>query len=434
MTTSSNSEFLALCQAQVELLTKSLNAAWTVVYLTEDFWHNRRGKLNPIVVYPQDEKFWQEDLSSFLSPPSQGKPKILLLPTQSDFLSQHDFHDFDDLTMTDVNFQGTRRQIGNFPSNKQVMLPLIYQDSVMGLLITGRNDRVWNDQELEQIQNIANTLAIACYLTQRQGWYEEKLRQQQDRLDNLLHQLKNPITALRTFSKLLLKRLLPDQPNYPVAQGILQESNRLQDLVGNFQADIIEQGQSLLMLPAQSKVLTTSFLLTGNHHLTLKPILLEEIFASLILSFEAIAQEKEIKFQHNLKIVKGHLKSITGDSQALTEILSNLIDNALKYTPKKGSVYLELGLEQTIEDCNFQGIAIHDNGYGIPPQDQAHLFERHYRGEKETGDIPGTGLGLAIVKELVEQMGGKIEVHSPNLYFPLANLAGTSVIVWLLES
>lgn len=445
MTTSSSSEFLALCQAQVQLLTKSLNAAWTVIYLTEDFWHSRPETLNPIVIYPPNQQFWEQDLSPLLFSEKKGDQNLLSLPFNQSFSNSYSLEKNPNYSVynnssSTSEIKGNIKKISDFQGKKQIMSPLMYQDSVMGLLITGRNDRDWNTSEIEQIQNIAKTLAIACFLDQRQSWYEKQLiqhqkitLQQQDQLDNLLHQLKNPITALRTFSKLLLKRFLPDNSNYNIAQGIFQESNRLQDLIGNFQGQIPDQSQLIFALPPEQKSLTTSFLLTGNT-LNLQELFLPEILSNLLFPFQAIAEEKEINFHHNLTVVKNKLSSIKGNLQALREIFSNLIDNAVKYTPEKCSVYVELGLEKILDNNHYQGIAIHDNGYGIPEQDLDHLFERHYRGVKENGDIPGSGLGLAIVKELIEQMGGKIEIYSPNLYFKLSDLPGTTVIVWLQEN
>jgi signal transduction histidine kinase len=443
MTIDSGSEFLALCHAQVKLLTKSLNASWAVIYLTEDFWHSYGEKLNPIVVYPANKKFWEQDYSPLLSPQKQSYNQLFSLPWDNSFSHGYVAENFDSMAYHDVadfTSQGKMRKLSDFQEGKQAMLPLIYQDSVMGLLITGRNDRQWNDLELDQIKNIVDTLAIACFLDQRQDWYKKQLilqqkvtLQQQDHLDTLLHQLKNPITALRTFGKLLLKRFLPENPNYDIIQGIFQESNRLQELVENFQGETNTQYQSILSLPPQNNPSTTSFLLTGNT-LNLQPLFLAEILNPLIFSFQAIAQEKEIKINHNFVTYNNQLAPIKGDLQALREVFSNLIDNALKYTPPKGSVFLELGLKKTIDNQEYQGIGIHDNGYGIPSEDQAHIFERHYRGEKENSDINGSGLGLAIVKELVEQMGGYISIFSPNLYFKSSHLSGTTVIIWLVNS
>jgi len=94
--------------------------------------------------------------------------------------------------------------------------------------------------------------------------------------------------------------------------------------------------------------------------------------------------------------------------------VSNLLDNALKYTPSGEDLHPG-GLEQG----HLQGIAISNTGPGIPPEDLEHIFERHYRGVQSSSEIPGTGLGIAI--DLIEQMQGEIQVFSP-ARFALAHL------------
>jgi signal transduction histidine kinase len=123
---------------------------------------------------------------------------------------------------------------------------------------------------------------------------------------------------------------------------------------------------------------------------------------------------------------------VIANAKALREVLNNLIDNALKYTPTGGEVkiYSIEKLEQAQQ--NWLGIAISDSGYGIPLEDQQKIFERHYRGRQAQSDIPGSGLGLAIAKDLIEKMGGKIEIISPNNIEKNTSLPGTTMIVWLV--
>ena len=99
---------------------------------------------------------------------------------------------------------------------------------------------------------------------------------------------------------------------------------------------------------------------------------------------------------------------MTGDRIKLNQILYNLIDNAMKYTPEGGSIQVSL-----TEEGNSLIWRVKDNGIGIPPEDREHIFERFYRVDKarsrETG---GTGLGLSIVKQLAVMHGGTIQVES----------------------
>ena len=93
----------------------------------------------------------------------------------------------------------------------------------------------------------------------------------------------------------------------------------------------------------------------------------------------------------------------------MIKCLTNLLENAVKYTAENGF----LAINFDCEIPNYLTIEIVDTGYGIPIEDQEHIFERRYRGQQEQGDIQGTGLGLAIVKQLCEQVNIKITLESP---------------------
>jgi signal transduction histidine kinase len=99
---------------------------------------------------------------------------------------------------------------------------------------------------------------------------------------------------------------------------------------------------------------------------------------------------------------------VAGDAALLRQMVANLVDNAIKYTPEGGTV--TVGLSTHDEQA---AIRVADTGIGIAPDDQVRLFEKFYRiKRRDTADIPGTGLGLAIVKSIVERHGGRVWVES----------------------
>ena len=119
---------------------------------------------------------------------------------------------------------------------------------------------------------------------------------------------------------------------------------------------------------------------------------------------------------------------VVGDPDRLKQLLLNLVDNAIKYTPAGGEV--KLSLER---DTQWVRVSVADNGMGIPADDLPKIFDRFYRVDKararddSNGSIGGTGLGLAIVKWIAEAHGGRIEVKSEvgkgstfTLWLPLA--------------
>ncbi|MBX9253134.1 GAF domain-containing sensor histidine kinase [Desmonostoc muscorum CCALA 125] len=448
MLMSASSDFLALCREQIALLTQGLGATLSIVYLTQELVETPSGeaKLIPVMIYPETALLPQAEETAQTTVPKQLQVgNRLVLPNhQQRLLTPGSESPTSSRESGIPDASGPHLQEEYLLSGNQIVLPLVYEGVMMGLLVTGRKDREWNEHEQSQIQRIAQTLAIACILDQRRAWLQQQLHEQQilqekqqDLLDNLLHQFRNPLTALRTFGKLLLKRLRPADTNRDVASSIVRESDRLQELLQQFEQviDLTEADLAPLHLPENEVFVEATvqkdakppLLLPGTGDKAVD-CSLADILEPLLISAKAIAQERKLKliteFKYNLPLVRANIK-------ALREVLNNIIDNALKYTPAGGKIMIQGGQQKG----NFQGIVISDNGPGIPPEDLEHLGERHYRGVQAQTEIPGTGLGLAIAKQLIEQMQGEIEVFSPAINSKLTspNRPGTTFIIWLPE-
>ncbi|MBW4452622.1 MAG: sensor histidine kinase [Nostoc indistinguendum CM1-VF10] len=445
MLMSASSDFLTLCREQIALLTQGLGATLSIVYLTQELVETPSGeaKLIPVVIYPEIALLPPgEETAEATAYKQLQVGNVFILPNQQRRLLTAGLES----PTSSQEFEASQPHLKEeyLFSGNQIVLPLVYEGMMMGLLVTGRQDRAWNEQEESQIQQIAQTLAIACILDQRRAWFEHELHEQQilqekqrDLLDNLLHQFRNPLTALRTFGKLLLKRLRPGDANRDVATSIVRESDRLQELLQQFDQviDLTEADLAPLHLPGHQVFVEATIQKDANPPLLLPgtgdkavDCSLADILEPLLISAKAIAQERKLKLiteiQQNLPLVRANIK-------ALQEVLTNIIDNALKYTPAGGKILIQAGQKK----ANFQGIVISDNGPGIPPEDLEHLGERHYRGVQAQTEIPGTGLGLAIAKQLIEQMQGEIEVFSPAINSKLTSpdTPGTTFIIWLPE-
>jgi signal transduction histidine kinase len=414
MLMSTSSDFLALCQEQIALLTQGFGASLSIVYLTQELVETPadEAQLIPVVVYPEATVYKQIQLGHVLALPNRQE-KLLTPALSPDSTPAEEY----------------------LLSHNQIVLPLIYEGLMMGLLVTNREDRVWNEREQGEIQRIAKTITLACIVDQRRGWLEKQLQQQlllqaeqRDLFDNLLHQFRNPLTAIRTFGKLLFKRLRSTDQNQAVATSIIGESDRLQELLQQFEQVIDLTDADLETLETLQKDAQPILLLPGSGDQN-SACSLGDLFSPLLLSFQAIAQERNLQL---ITDIPTNLPQVVVNFKALQEVLSNLIDNALKYTPAGGKVIIRLGLRK----ANFQGIEISDTGPGIPAQDLEHLGERYYRGRQAQTEIPGTGLGIAIAKQLIKQMQGEIEVFSPaiNLVMNSPNTSGTTFIIWLPES
>ncbi|MDJ0799903.1 MAG: ATP-binding protein [Calothrix sp. MO_167.B12] len=432
MLISASSEFIALCREQMALLGQGLGASLSVVYLTQELAEapTNEPQLMPIVIYPETATL------------RQGFNPLGLPQLRQNLLSPGTLQE----SLEESELPPQTKQYSHTESvlnEDQIVLPLISEGLMMGLLVTARSDRPWNEQERCEVERIAQTLAIACLLDRRRMWLQQQLHQQQilqeqqqDLLDNLLHQFRNPLTALRTFGKLLMKRLRPGDANSDVAASIVRESDRLQELLQKFDEviDLTPEDLAHLKLPEKNEVLVEATVQNQTQLPLLLPGVGEEetdcnlleILEPLLLSARAIAQDRNLQL---ITEIRPNLAPVRVNQKALIEVLNNIIDNALKYTPSGGKIIIQTGQKQ----ANFQGIAISDTGPGIPTEDLEHIGERYYRGVQAQTAIPGTGLGLAIAKQLIEQMQGKMEVFSPALDSAIASSStpGTTFVIWL---
>ncbi|MEL7228262.1 MAG: histidine kinase dimerization/phospho-acceptor domain-containing protein, partial [Cyanobacteria bacterium J06576_12] len=124
---------------------------------------------------------------------------------------------------------------------RQLVVPLVYADVVVGLMIAIRRDRAWESEERHYVESVGQSLAAGCVLERRSQWLQTQIADKRDLhgrqseiFHNLLHQFRNPLTAVSTFGQLLVRRLEPEDPNQKVATGIVRESKRLREMVAHF--------------------------------------------------------------------------------------------------------------------------------------------------------------------------------------------------------
>jgi signal transduction histidine kinase len=230
---------------------------------------------------------------------------------------------------------------------------------------------------------------------QRQVWEARRRAEAADRsrrelIVNVSHELRTPIASIQAHVDSLL---LPesDRPDAEETERRLRitaaETRRLADLI-----------EDLLMLAR-----------ADSHELkvTNRPIDLAPIVETVVLTLAPLARNER---QVTVKLEDVPAGSWgTGDADRLTQVLTNLVRNAINYTPEGGvvSVRLNAGGEDHVQ------IAVSDTGLGISAEDLSHIFERFYRADSSrTRDTGGFGLGLSIARELVEAMGGSLSATS----------------------
>ncbi len=139
----------------------------------------------------------------------------------------------------------------------------------------------------------------------------------------------------------------------------------------------------------------------------MSPLILAPVVTRVAEFHEGRAQARQLELVLELDGLREEVQ-IHADEEAVRQILDNLIDNAIKYTPEGGRVAVVCHAEERAVE-----IAVRDTGIGIPRDDLPRVFERFYRVDKaRSRELGGTGLGLSIVKHLVQSLGGQVTVES----------------------
>jgi signal transduction histidine kinase len=154
-----------------------------------------------------------------------------------------------------------------------------------------------------------------------------------------------------------------------------------------------------------NELLDLSRIEAGRMELNLAPVSLLDVASDVVESFQTAAREKSIILR---SVPRRTLPRVKGDPDKLNRILTNLIQNAIKFTPQGG----EIRVEAQMRDEAYVEMVVADSGCGIPLHELDKVFDKFYWSESVPVEARGAGLGLAIAKNLVELHGGKIRVDS----------------------
>jgi signal transduction histidine kinase len=211
-------------------------------------------------------------------------------------------------------------------------------------------------------------------------------------IQNVSHELKTPLTVIQGHAA-KMGDAPDDRVGWQASRRIItDEAKRLTQLVDN--------------------LLTLSRLESPSFTIDRAPLNLSALLEEAILQLSDLAEERKLAL--SLNVAPG-LPRLTGDRARLKQVVLNLLDNAIKYTPSGGTITVSATLSQ-IEDVSQVVCAIHDTGEGIPADDLPHIFDKLYRARRTKGrPVEGSGLGLSIVQQIIRAHGGDIKVESePN--------------------
>jgi two-component system phosphate regulon sensor histidine kinase PhoR len=211
-------------------------------------------------------------------------------------------------------------------------------------------------------------------------------RVRRDFVANVSHEFKTPLTAIQGFAETLLAGAIDDAQNrVRFLEIILEHSQRLARLTDD--------------------LLRLSQMDADRLGLEIRGVGVQQFVESCVETAQRPAAERDLRISVNLG---KRLPDIAADRRRLAEVLQNLLDNAIQYTPPGGQIMLSASA-----NGNEVTFTVSDTGIGIPQTDQPRIFERFYRVDvARSREVGGTGLGLAIAKHLVEAHGGRIWVES----------------------
>ncbi len=217
-------------------------------------------------------------------------------------------------------------------------------------------------------------------------------------VSNVSHELRTPITTIKLYAALMQRQ--PQKWEEYLAP-LAQEADR--------QARLVED------------ILQISRIDTGRLEMKPWPTSLNQLTEKIVASHEMLAQERGLTLEHHPAEPE---PVALADPKRMTQVLNNLVENAIRYTPEGGQVVVSTGQEET-EGRVWATATVADTGMGIPEEELPRIFERFFRGEEvRLMQISGTGLGLAIAKEIVELHGGRVTVESQVD-------VGTTFTIWL---
>jgi len=265
-----------------------------------------------------------------------------------------------------------------FAATQRIILPLRELQRAANGIAKGdlsRRVKVMGKDEVANLGHSFNEMAVAL---------EKQEKTRIAFVANVSHELKSPMTSIQGFTQGMLDGTVPQQEHNKYLEIILSETKRLTKLV--------------------RELLDLSQMDSGNLSLHITRFDINEMIRRVIIQYLDRMEEKNIEPEVDFE---NEYCFVMADMDRISQVVINLVDNAIKYLPESGKVLIN-----THADGKKVRVTIGDNGNGISREDLPYVFDRFYKVDKSHSDKKGTGLGLAIVKSILEQHGETIRVES----------------------
>lgn len=310
-------------------------------------------------------------------------------------IDEHGNHDWDP-----ADFEMRDWMEGMNPRTSAV-IPVGEGNSSLGIIWIAQLDqpRFWSRTEISLIQHVAGNVAYGLIQGHLISGQQQVLKQLQhldqaktDFLATVNHELRTPLTSITAYLDMIRDGSggpLPEDVNR-MLDIIVRNSERLRRLVEDMLSVSRKDYEGMSLHLAPSRVGHTLNIITA----ALRPLAQQQ---RVVISLELDRQDPEVM----------------ADEVQLEQVFTNLVSNAIKFTPPGGKIRVSNSYGEDTEGIPCVTVQISDTGVGVPEDEIAHLFTRFYRASNATsGAVPGSGLGLAIAHDIVERHKGRMDVNS----------------------
>ncbi|HKJ91894.1 MAG TPA: PAS domain-containing sensor histidine kinase, partial [Longimicrobiales bacterium] len=269
-----------------------------------------------------------------------------------------------------------------------IIVPLVARGETLGAMawIREPGHSRYSEHDLPLARDIGRRAALAVDNAMLYGQARQAVAARDEVMAVVSHDLGNPLSAIFVGTRLLKRQLesgTADAKGVRQVEDIRRAASQMERLIG----DLLEIHR----------------IEAGRLEVELAPHTLGALLGDVCRSIEPLAAEKSIRLDCG-RAAKSAAR-VHADPERLVQVLSNLLGNAIKYTPEGGVVSVRVA-----EDDDACTVSVLDTGPGIAPQDLPHVFDRFWQSRKKSG--PGVGLGLAIAKGIVEAHGGEIRAEN----------------------
>jgi signal transduction histidine kinase len=300
--------------------------------------------------------------------------------------------DVDERLLEQISVDEEHVQMWKALAPRAVMIvPLVTHGRTLGtlsLIMTDDSGRSYGPADRALAEDLGRRAAMAVENAQLYTQTEQAVRARDEFLSVAAHELKTPVTSLRGFAQLTLRTLT--------------QTGRIDfDRLARALAVVDQQSDKLTRLVAQ--LLDVSRFQSGKLALDRQEVDLSALLTELVASFRTQSEKHELR-----TFIPPGVRA-TVDPLRIEQVLTNLLDNAIKYSPDGGTVDVSL----SVTDTSSVTISVRDHGIGIQVENRERIFERFYQADVGGYRGAGMGLGLYISREIVELHGGQIRAEFP---------------------